>query len=58
LERRLLVRLLAVTGDMGAAEREAGVLAKLLPADSPVPWLELGRALDQILGLSARELAA
>jgi tetratricopeptide (TPR) repeat protein len=46
VERRLLIRLLAATGDMGRAEREAGALAKLLPADSPVPWLELGRALE------------
>lgn len=45
-ERRLLVRLLGASGDMAAAEREAAELAARLPKDSPVPWIELGHALE------------
>lgn len=45
-ERRLLVRLCAETGDLGRAEREAALLAALLPANSPVPWVEMGHALE------------
>lgn len=45
-ERRLLVRLHAGVGDLGAAEREAEALAKRLPPGSPVPFLELGHALE------------
>lgn len=45
-ERQLLIRLHAVTGDIGAAERAAAELAAHLPAESPVPWLELGHALE------------
>ena len=45
-ERRLLIRLCAETSDLGRAEREAAILASLLPADSPVPWVEMGHALE------------
>jgi protein O-GlcNAc transferase len=45
-ERRLLVRLLGVTGDLGAAESAAAELAARLPADSPIPWVELGHAME------------
>jgi tetratricopeptide (TPR) repeat protein len=45
-DRRLLVRLYAEVGDLGAAERVAGALAERLPADSPVPWVELGHAFE------------
>lgn len=43
-ERRLLVRLLGVTGQLADAEREAHHLARLLGVHSPLPWLELGHA--------------
>lgn len=43
-ERRLLIRVDGVTGDLGAAEREATALGKLLGPGSPVPWIELGHA--------------
>ena len=46
VERRLLIRLHAVTGDIGAAERASADLAAHLPAESPVPWLELGHAME------------
>jgi len=45
-ERRLLVRLLGEIGDMAAVERETAALAARLPESSPVPWLELGHALE------------
>jgi tetratricopeptide (TPR) repeat protein len=45
-ERRLLVRLFAVTGDLRSAEEMAGELAARLPAGSPVPWVELGHAME------------
>jgi len=44
--RQLLVRLEATVGDLGAAERAAAELRARLPPDSPLPWLELGRALE------------
>jgi tetratricopeptide (TPR) repeat protein len=44
--RRLLVRVLALSGDLGAAQREAGALAKRLGSTSPVPFIELGYALE------------
>jgi tetratricopeptide (TPR) repeat protein len=43
-ERRLLIRLLGVAGDLGRAEREALELERRLGPRSPVPWLELGHA--------------
>jgi tetratricopeptide (TPR) repeat protein len=45
-ERQLLVRLEATVGDLGAAERAAAELRARLPPDSPIPWLELGHALE------------
>jgi tetratricopeptide (TPR) repeat protein len=45
-ERRQLIRLYAVTSELGKAEREAAELARFLPADSPVPWLEIGHVLE------------
>ncbi len=44
--RRLLVRLLAFTGDMNAARAEVGELAKHLPPGDPTPWIELGHAFE------------
>lgn len=43
-ERRLLIRVDGVTGDLGAAERDAAALAERLGPRSPVPWIELGHA--------------
>ncbi|MGO8997489.1 MAG: tetratricopeptide repeat protein [Polyangiaceae bacterium] len=42
--RAMLVRLLAFTGDMGAAQREADELTKHLPPGDPRAWIELGHA--------------
>ena len=44
--RRLLVRVLALSGDLGAAEREARALAKRVGPASPLPFIELGHALE------------
>jgi tetratricopeptide (TPR) repeat protein len=44
--RRLLVRLLGFTGDMNAARAETEELEKRLGADDPVPYVELGHALE------------
>jgi tetratricopeptide (TPR) repeat protein len=44
--RRLLVRLLAFSGDMNAARDEVEALAKLLPPRDPTPWIELGHAYE------------
>ena len=35
-----------MTGDLGAAERAAADLAARLPPESPIPWLELGHAME------------
>jgi tetratricopeptide (TPR) repeat protein len=43
-ERRLLIRLYGVLGDLGRARDEANLLAKQLGGGSPIPWLELGHA--------------
>jgi tetratricopeptide (TPR) repeat protein len=43
--RRLLVRVLAWSGDMKGAEREVKELERRLPND-PVPWVELGHAFE------------
>jgi tetratricopeptide (TPR) repeat protein len=43
--RRLLVRVLAFTGDLEAARLEVAELQRRLP-DDPVPWIELGHALE------------
>lgn len=44
--RKLLIRLLAFSGDMGAARVEIAELAKLLPPNDPTPWIELGHAFE------------
>jgi tetratricopeptide (TPR) repeat protein len=43
--RRLLVRVLAFTGDIDAAKREVAELARRLPGD-PAPWIEMGHAYE------------
>src|SRR5882724_5965252 len=45
-ERRLLIRVDASMGQMGRAEEQARVLEKQLGPASPVPWVELGYALE------------
>jgi Flp pilus assembly protein TadD len=45
-ERRMLIRVIAVTGDLGAAEREATVLAGQLGPGDPTPWIEMGHAFE------------
>jgi len=45
-ERRLLVRVEASMGQLGRAQEQAEILAKTLGPSSPVPWLELGYALE------------
>ena len=44
--QRTLVRVLAVTGNLGAAEAEAQKLASRLGARDPVPFIELGHAYE------------
>lgn len=44
--RRLLIRVLAFTGDLPAAREEVGALALRLGATDPSPWIELGHALE------------
>jgi tetratricopeptide (TPR) repeat protein len=44
--RRLLVRVLALTGDLVAARAEVAELARRLPPADPTPYLELGHALE------------
>ena len=43
--RRLLVRVLAFSGDIDGARREVAELERRLPND-PVPWIELGHAFE------------
>jgi tetratricopeptide (TPR) repeat protein len=45
-ERRLLLRIEASRGQLGRAEAQAEALAKALGPTSPVPWVELGYALE------------
>jgi tetratricopeptide (TPR) repeat protein len=45
-ERRMLIRLEAATGDLGKARSEAMELAERLGPRSPIPWIELGHALE------------
>jgi tetratricopeptide (TPR) repeat protein len=45
-ERRLLIRVEAFRGQLGAAEAEVAVLARQLGAASPIPLVELGHALE------------
>jgi tetratricopeptide (TPR) repeat protein len=42
--RRVLVRLLGLTGDIPAARKEAEDLQKILPEGDPSGWLEMGHA--------------
>jgi tetratricopeptide (TPR) repeat protein len=44
--RRLLVRVLALTGDLGAARAEVQILAAQLGPSDPTPWIELGHAYE------------
>jgi tetratricopeptide (TPR) repeat protein len=44
--RRLLIRLLAVDGNVPAARAEVEALAARLPEGDPSPWIELGHALE------------
>jgi tetratricopeptide (TPR) repeat protein len=44
--RRLLVRVLALGGDLASARAEVEELGKRLPEDDPTPYLELGHALE------------
>lgn len=45
-ERRLLIRVYASMGQMGRAQEHAQALANALGPQSPVPWVELGYALE------------
>jgi len=45
-ERRLLIRVYASMGQMGRAQEQARALANALGPASPVPWVELGYALE------------
>ena len=46
LERRLLIRILASMGQLGRAQAQVETLAQELGPASPIPWLELGHALE------------
>jgi tetratricopeptide (TPR) repeat protein len=46
--RRLLIRVLALTGDLGAARREVEVLSKQLGSTDPLPYIELGHAYELV----------
>jgi tetratricopeptide (TPR) repeat protein len=45
-ERRLLIRIYASMGQLGHAQDQAAALEKLLGPASPIPWVELGYALE------------
>jgi tetratricopeptide (TPR) repeat protein len=45
-ERRLLVRVEASRGQLGAAEEQVALLAKQLGPESPIPLVELGHAFE------------
>lgn len=45
-ERRMLIRVEASRGQLGAAEAEVALLAKQLGDASPIPFVELGHALE------------
>ena len=45
-ERRLLMRIYASMGQLGHAQEHAEALAKALGPASPIPWVELGYALE------------
>jgi tetratricopeptide (TPR) repeat protein len=44
--RKLLVRVLAMNGDVGAVQKEVDELSARLPPDDPTPQLELGHAYE------------
>ena len=44
--RRLLIRVYGAEGDLGRARSESEALAARLGAKSPIPWVELGYALE------------
>jgi tetratricopeptide (TPR) repeat protein len=44
--RRLLIRVFGLEGDLGRARRQAEELARHTGPASPVPWVELGHALE------------
>jgi tetratricopeptide (TPR) repeat protein len=44
--RRLLIRVLALTGDLGAARREVELLSRQLGNGDPLPYIELGHAYE------------
>jgi tetratricopeptide (TPR) repeat protein len=44
--RRLLIRVLALTGDLGAASREVEALSRQLGEHDPLPYIELGHAYE------------
>jgi Flp pilus assembly protein TadD len=44
--RGLLIRVHGLTGDLGRARAEATLLSERLGPESPVPWIELGHALE------------
>ncbi len=44
--RRLLIRVLALTGDLGAASREVETLSHQLGEQDPLPFIELGHAYE------------
>jgi len=45
-ERQLVLRLYAAQGNLGKAEQHIAQLVRTLGEGSPVPWLELGHALE------------
>jgi tetratricopeptide (TPR) repeat protein len=46
--RRFLIRVLALTGDLGAARREVEVLSQQLGSADPLPYIELGHAYELV----------
>lgn len=44
--RRMLIRVLAVTGDLTQARVEVGELQRRVPEGDPSPWVELGHAYE------------
>jgi len=46
--RRLLIRVLALTGDLGAARREVEALSRQLGSADPLPYIELGHAYELV----------
>jgi tetratricopeptide (TPR) repeat protein len=44
--RRLLIRVFGLEGDLGRARQEAEALGQRLGPGSPIPWVDLGHALE------------